>query len=83
MKDNPQQPNQESQSESAAQQDQRVVPSSGSPHGFDKTEVDLEHGQLEPASRYHRPRGIHLYTFDKTETDLALGAKKINPSQPQ
>jgi hypothetical protein len=40
-------------------------------HYFDKTEVDLEHGRPEPAARYHRPRGAQLYTYDKTNVDLA------------
>jgi hypothetical protein len=39
-------------------------------HYFDKTEVDLERGRPEPASRYHRPRGAHMYSFDKTQVDL-------------
>ena len=60
---------------------QAVVPPGGSAHGFDKTEVDLEYGPLESASRYHRPRALSLYNYDKTETDFNLGAKKITPSQ--
>jgi hypothetical protein len=46
-------------------------------HYFDKTEADLEHGRPEPASRYHRPRGAHMYSFDKTQVDLA---KPLAPS---
>jgi hypothetical protein len=65
-------------------QDRRVVVPSRSPsHGFDKTEVDLEYGPLEPASRYHRPRQAHIYTFDKTETDLTRDVMKRSPSQPR
>jgi hypothetical protein len=41
------------------------------PHYFDKTEVDLEYGRPEAASRYHTPRGVQHYTSDKTDTDLA------------
>ena len=37
----------------------------------DKTTVDLERGQPEAASRYHRPRAVHRYEYDKTEVDLA------------
>ena len=40
-------------------------------HYFDKTEVDLEHGRLEPSARYHQPRGAQLYTYDGTQVDLA------------
>lgn len=49
-------------------------------HGFDKTEVDLEYGRPEPASRYRLPRVRQLYTFDGTETDLSQEIKKINPA---
>ncbi len=42
-----------------------------SPHRFDKTAVDLETGRPESASRYHQPRGAHLYIYDETEVDLA------------
>ena len=38
----------------------------------DKTTVDLERGQPEAASRYHRPRAAHLYQYDKTVVDLAV-----------
>ena len=38
----------------------------------DKTTVDLERGQPEAASRYHRPRAAHLYQYDKTGVDLAV-----------
>ena len=38
----------------------------------DKTTVDLERGQPEAASRYHRPRAAHQYHYDKTEIDLAV-----------
>jgi len=38
----------------------------------DKTEVDLERGRPEAASRYHRPRAAHLYQYDKTAVDLAV-----------
>ena len=37
----------------------------------DKTTVDLERGQPEATSRYHRPRAVHRYQYDKTEVDLA------------
>lgn len=43
-----------------------------SQHTFDKTEVDLEYGRLEPAARYQHPHGAHRYLFDTTEVDLAL-----------
>jgi hypothetical protein len=33
--------------------------------------VDLQRGQPEAPSRYHRPRAAHLYQYDKTEVDLA------------
>jgi len=38
----------------------------------DKTVVDLQRGRLEAAFRYHRPRAVHLYHYDKTEVDLAV-----------
>ena len=41
-------------------------------HHFDKTEVDLEFGRLEPALRYRRPRGAQGYVYDATEADLAM-----------
>lgn len=53
------------------------------PYGFDKTEVDLEHGQLEPASLYHYPREKSLYIWDKTDVDLIIGPKKTDPSPPR
>lgn len=36
------------------------------------TEVDLQHGRPEAASRYRQPRQVHRYEFDKTEVDLAV-----------
>ena len=39
---------------------------------WDKTNVDLQRGLPEAASRYHRPRAAHLYQYDKTEVDLAV-----------
>ena len=44
----------------------------------DKTIVDLQRGQPEAPSRYHRPRAAHLYQYDKTEVDLAVPL----PQQP-
>jgi len=46
----------------------------------DKTIVDLERGQPEAASRYHRPRAEHRYQYDKTETDLAA---PLPPQTPE
>jgi hypothetical protein len=43
----------------------------GTQHYFDDTEVDLEHGYLEPASRYSRPQWVRPYRYDSTEVDLA------------
>lgn len=37
----------------------------------DKTIVDLERGQPEAPSRYHRPWAVHHYEYDKTDVDLA------------
>jgi hypothetical protein len=42
------------------------------------TEVDLQYGRPEAASRYNRPRQVHRYEFDETEVDLAVPI-----SQPQ
>jgi hypothetical protein len=54
----------------------------GRQHYFDRTEVDLEHGDLEPASRYSRPRGVQQYRYDKTTVDLARPrAKKSEEAQ--
>jgi hypothetical protein len=39
---------------------------------WDKTNVDLQRGLPEAASRYHRPRAAHLYQWDKTEVDLGV-----------
>jgi hypothetical protein len=61
------------------EQDATIVPYVWQ-HGFDKTEVDLEYGRPQPASRYHLPRVRQRYTFDGTETDLSKEIKKINPS---
>ena len=44
----------------------------------DKTNVDLERGRPEAASRYHRPRAAQLYQYDKTQVDLAVPL----PQQP-
>lgn len=44
----------------------------------DKTTLDLERGQPEAASRYHRPRAVQRYEHDKTEVDLA--APRAQPS---
>jgi len=44
----------------------------------DKTIVDLDRGQPEASSRYHRPRAAHLYQYDKTEVDLTVPL----PQQP-
>lgn len=74
-------PVQDHHAQNERQAQRAAVPPGGSSHGFDKTEVDLEHGPLESASRYHHPRALSLYNYDKTETDLALGAKQLNPSQ--
>ena len=41
-------------------------------HYFDKTEVDLEYGQPESASRYRRPHGVRTYGYDETEADLTM-----------
>jgi len=43
-----------------------------SQHTFDKTEVDLEYGRLEPATHYQRPHGAHRYVSDTTEVDLTF-----------
>ena len=45
-------------------------------HYFDKTEVDLEYGRLEPPSRYQRPRGVRGYVYDTTEVDLAIAPQE-------
>lgn len=50
-------------------------------HYFDATEVDLEYGRLEPASRYQRHQGVQRYDYDHTEIDLALPLPSP-PSQP-
>lgn len=44
----------------------------------DKTTVDLQHGESEAPSRYHRPRAAQLYRYDKTELDQATPL----PQQP-
>ena len=44
----------------------------------DKTDVDLQRGLPEAASRYHRPRAVQRYQYDKTEVDLAAPL----PQQP-
>lgn len=43
----------------------------GRQHYFGETEVDLEYGDREPASRYSRPRGARQYQYDETAVDLA------------
>ena len=73
---------QDDQVQNKRQDQEAATPYLGLQHGFDKTEVDLESGQLEPASRYHPPRGTQLYTFDGTESDLSNDIKRINRSQP-
>src|SRR5262249_19256769 len=49
----------------------------------DKTEVDLERGRPEAASRYHRPRAAHLYQYDKTVVDLAGPLVQPSPEEPR
>ena len=49
----------------------------------DKTDVDLERGRPEAASRYHRPRAAHLYQYDKTEVDLAVPLVQQPPEEPR
>ena len=39
------------------------------PYWSDKTEVDLELGRPQPASR---SRGAQFYVYDETDVDLAL-----------
>ena len=41
-------------------------------YSSDKTEVDLEHGRPQSATRYRRPRDAQLYVYDTTDVDLAL-----------
>ena len=52
-------------------------------HNFDKTETDLEYGRPESALRYQRPRGVQVYTFDETETDLAKPGVVSAQQQPR
>jgi len=47
----------------------------------DKTDVDLERGRPEAASRYHRPRAAHLYQYDKTVVDLAVPLAQPSPEE--
>ncbi len=49
----------------------------------DKTEVDLERGRPEAASRYHRPRAAHLYQYDKTAVDLAVPLGQQPSEEPR
>jgi hypothetical protein len=53
-------------------------------HSSGKTELDLEYGRPEAASRYHRPQWVHPYSYDKTEVDLgtprASRADKEHPA---
>ena len=49
----------------------------------DKTDVDLERGRPEAASRYHRPRAAHLYQYDKTTVDLAVPLVQPAPEEPR
>jgi hypothetical protein len=52
-----------------------------SQHTFDKTEVDLEYGRLEPATHYQHPHGAHRYLSDTTEVDLALPLPSLPASE--
>jgi hypothetical protein len=49
----------------------------------DKTIVDLERGQPEAAARYHRPRAVHQYQYDKTEVDLATPLAQQPAEEPR
>ena len=49
----------------------------------DKTIVDLQRGQPEAPSRYHRPRAAHLYQYDKTEVDLATPLPPQSAEEPR
>lgn len=49
--------------------------------GTDRTVVDLERSRPEAASRYHRPRAVHLYHYDKTEVDLAAPLAQQSPEE--
>jgi hypothetical protein len=44
------------------------------------TEVDLQYGRPEAASRYRQPRQVHRYEFDKTEVDLAVPVSRPKPN---
>lgn len=78
---NAQPPSQDNRVQDEQQERHVIIPPRDASHGFDKTEVDLEHGPLESASRYHQPRGTSLYMFDNTEVDLERGVKKTGPPQ--
>lgn len=55
----------------------------GRQHYFDETEVDLERGLLEPASRYSRPRWVRPYQYDGTEVDLARPEAEQSEAAPR
>lgn len=49
----------------------------------DKTIVDIQRGDPEAPSRYHRPRAAQVYRYDKTELDLATPLPPQPPAEPQ